>query len=93
MSKFGDRARNPKGHGLLSAIGFSIAAAFLIALGIAVIVVIIVPGVLVIGAAAAMVRWWKFRKADRCDTSFVIEGEYEVLNSGPGKSWRRHVSR
>lgn len=93
MSKFQDRARDPKGHGPLSAIGISIAGVFLVALGIAVVVVIIVPGVLVAGAVAAVVRWWKFRQADRSDTSFVIEGEYEALNAGTGKSWRRHSSR
>ncbi len=86
MSKFKDRADNPIGHGLLSAIGFSIAGIFLVALGIAVVIVIIVPAVLAAGATAAVVRWSKFRKVDRSDKPLVIEGEYEVLNSGTGKS-------
>ena len=86
MSKFKDRAADPIGHGLLSAIGFSVAGVFLVALGIAVIVVIIVPGVLAAGLAAATVRWLKFRKVDRSGKPLVIEGEYEVLNSGNGKS-------
>ena len=56
MSKFKDRATNPIGHSLLSAIGFPIAGVFLIALGIAIIIVIIVPGVLAAGLAVRTER-------------------------------------
>jgi len=64
----------------------AIAGVFPAAWGIAVIVVIIVPGVLVAGAAAATVRWLKFRKVDRFDNPLVRKSECGVSNSGTGES-------
>ncbi len=76
--------------------GLAIAGILLAAWGVTVFAVISIAAVavaltaLATGIAAAAIRWLKFGKIDRSDTPLVIDGEYEVLDPGPGESrWRQ----
>lgn len=76
--------------------GFAIAGILLAAWGITVFAVISIAAVIVAlaalatGIAAAAIRWLKFGKIDRSNTPLVIDGEYEVLDTGTGESqWRQ----
>ncbi len=82
MSRF--EPGNATRIGLPSAIGLVVAGTLLAAWSIVVAAVVIVP-VLVAAAVARVVRCLFSRKETPLHRPLVIEGEYEVLDSGTGK--------
>jgi hypothetical protein len=89
MSPFENRTTgNKAGVARLTVIGLAIAGAVLAVWSVAVVALIIAPAVLLAALAVRAVRLLRARSAGPAHRPLVIDGEYEVLNSGAGAKSR-----
>lgn len=89
MPQFNDGTCRESRLGPLSAVGFALAGIVLAAWSFAVVAVFMVPAMLVAVASYRTNRWLESRKNSGAHGPLVIEGEYEVLNSGTDNGWPR----
>lgn len=76
---------NRMGLGLLSALGLIVAGVLLAAWSLVIVAMIIVPATIAAALAVRTVRRMTPPTDNRRYRSTIIEGEYEVLNSGNTK--------